>query len=414
MNMLVRGWRAARYLLRAFATGLAAMVALPVLALCAMAIPLGGLGVPLPPHALEGVRRWAAWEHREACEYTGAERPPWPEAPPPTGWRRRLRHTLDDPATSRSVRWLLAHAPLGTLAGMVGLVAVLGVPSALGKLAVWWAMPEPLTFLGVPAHGWGVALGGGLAEIVAFAAVFLWAAPPLAGGYARLTARLLSPSEAELRADRLTERVEELSHTRAEALQAHGAELRRIERDLHDGAQAQLVTLAMRVGLAERVVTDDPDQAARLLREARGSAEDAMTELRDVIRTMYPPVLADRGLGGAVSALGSRCAVPTHVRVGELGTLPAAVEAAAYFGVAEALTNVTRHSGATSAEVRLERLGQTLRVGIHDNGTGGAEGADGTGINGIRRRVAALDGTISVSSPAGGPTVIEVELPCAS
>ncbi len=395
----VRGWRAARYLLLTLATGMAALPLLPLLVL---------------PPVLRQARRWAEWERGRAHAHIGADYAPLPTSPMPERVAERLRYVLRDPGTWRSIRGLAVHALLGTLVGIVGLLAALGVPSALVKVAVWWAVPVPVTFVGIPAHGWGSALIGGLAEVVGYGALFLWGAPAVVGGYARLTARMLSPSDAELRADRLSERVEELSHTRAEALQAHGAELRRIERDLHDGTQARLVALAMRMGIAERMVADDPEQAVRLLREARGNAEGAMAELRDVIRTMYPPILTDRGLNGAVSALGARCTVPTRVRTEELGALPAAVEAAAYFAIAEALTNAAKHAAATSVDVAIARTGATLRIEVTDDGIGGADDTRGTGISGIRRRVAALDGTASVVSPVGGPTVIRVELPCAS
>jgi signal transduction histidine kinase len=155
------------------------------------------------------------------------------------------------------------------------------------------------------------------------------------------------------------------------------------------------------------------DPATLLVREAREGAEQAMGELRDVIRTMYPPILADRGLSGALAALGARCPVPVSVEVGELGRIPAAVEAAAYFVVAEALTNVAKHSQATTASVRVAWDG-ALMILVADNGFGGVDESRGTGVLGMRRRVAALDGTLTVDSPSGGPTVISVEVPCAS
>jgi signal transduction histidine kinase len=232
----------------------------------------------------------------------------------------------------------------------------------------------------------------------------------------------------------LARRVTELTQTRAGAIAAHGAELRRIERDLHDGAQARLVALSMRIGLARRAMGTNPDAARDLLDDAQRQAEEALAELRHVVRGIHPPILSDRGLAGAVRALAASSGLQVTVTADELETgprAPAAVEAAAYFVVAEALTNAARHSGSDRAEIRLARARAGLRVTVRDEGKGGAldaaagdpadDSADdsgvlearGSGLPGMRRRVAALDGTFSVTSPPGGPTIIEVELPCA-
>lgn len=216
-------------------------------------------------------------------------------------------------------------------------------------------------------------------------------------------------------------RVEELTETRAGAIAAHGAELRRIERDLHDGTQARLVSLSMRIGLAKRAYDRDPEAARRLLDDAQDQAEEALTELRHVVRGIHPPILTDRGLAGAVRALAASSGLDVAVTVDGLedadserdgARAPAAVEAAAYFVVAESLTNSAKHSGAERAEVRLARTGKGLRVTVRDEGRGGVDEAGGSGLLGMQRRVAALDGTLRLTSPLGGPTVIEVELPC--
>ncbi|GAA1680921.1 hypothetical protein GCM10009680_20370 [Streptomyces yatensis] len=240
-------------------------------------------------------------------------------------------------------------------------------------------------------------------------------------------------------AARLAERVAELVETRAGAIAAHGAELRRIEQELHDGTQARLVSLSLRIGLAKRVYDRDPTAARRMLDDAQDLAEEALTELRRMVRGMHPRVLTDRGLAGAVRALAASSGLDVTVRVDGLedGTrAPAAVEAAAYSVVAEALANVARHSGAGRAEARLARTPSGLWVSVRDEGRGGAEAVAGgsgagetggsgsaeggsgrgpegaRGLLGIRRRVAALDGTVTVTSPRGGPTVVTVELPC--
>ncbi|MEU1168409.1 histidine kinase, partial [Streptomyces sp. NPDC005921] len=194
-----------------------------------------------------------------------------------------------------------------------------------------------------------------------------------------------------------------------------GSPMPRIDWDLHDGAQAQLVALSMRIGLARRAYGGDRETGLRLLDEAQEQAEKALTELRQVVRGIHPPILSDRGLAGAVRALAAGSGLEVAVDDGGLDEgvrAPAAVEAAAYFAVAESLTNVVKYSGVSRAEVRLVRVRRGLRVRVRDEGRGGADETGGSGLLGMRRRVAALDGTMEVSSPVGGPTVIEVELPC--
>ena len=202
--------------------------------------------------------------------------------------------------------------------------------------------------------------------------------------------------------------------TRAEALEAHGAELRRIERDLHDGTQAQLVTAALRLGLADRRFPTDPDGARALMLEARAGMEQALTELRAVIRGIYPPILSDRGLAGAVRALAAGRPMPVAVDIPQpQRRCPAAVEAAAYFVVAEALTNVAKHSGAAHASVSLRHTGPYLEIVVRDDGRGGADPTRGSGLAGIRRRVAALDGATRIDSKDDGTgTTLQVQLPC--
>jgi signal transduction histidine kinase len=210
----------------------------------------------------------------------------------------------------------------------------------------------------------------------------------------------------------LTERVDELTRTRRGALDVQAAELRRIERDLHDGAQARLVSLSMLVGRAEEQLADRPEVAA-LVRRAREEAGAAIGELRDLARGIAPPVLADRGLGAAVQALGVRAPMPVTVSVPDERRPPPVVETAAYFVVAEALTNVAKHAGGAAARVVVLREPQRLVVEVTDEGPGGADPRGG-GLTGLRHRVEAIDGTLSVVSPAGGPTKIRAEMPCAS
>jgi DNA-binding NarL/FixJ family response regulator len=183
---------------------------------------------------------------------------------------------------------------------------------------------------------------------------------------------MLAPSEAE----QLADRVAALTRTRAEVLDAHGAELRRIERDLHDGTQARLVAIAMRLAVARQALPDDPQVVAKLLRDAHEGTEEAMTELRDVIRTIYPPILADRGLAGAVRTVAARAGVPTQVDLDTLPDVPAAVQVAAYFAVTESLTNIAKHGRATRASVRLQRAGSCLSIDALNRVAGGGTALD--------------------------------------
>jgi signal transduction histidine kinase len=240
-------------------------------------------------------------------------------------------------------------------------------------------------------------------------AVGLVVAPLLRTVQLRFGRLFLAPT----RAAELRLRVAHLTVTRADAIDAQAAELRRIERDLHDGAQARMVAVAMTIGLAERLVRRDPDAALKLLAEARAASTTALVELRHLVRGIHPPVLAERGLDGAVRALALSLPVPTAVDGGVQGRLETPVESAAYFAIAEALTNVARHSAASRAWVSLRHDGESLLLIVGDDGHGGADAAAGTGLRGIERRLAAFDGTMTLSSPIGGPTVVTMELPCA-
>lgn len=212
---------------------------------------------------------------------------------------------------------------------------------------------------------------------------------------------------------RLTRRVALLETTRAGAVEEQDAELRRIERDLHDGAQARLVALGLSLGMAEQRFRSDPEGAERLVAEARMGVAEALRELRDLARGIYPPVLTDRGVGAALATLADRSPLPTTVSVELDGRPPARVETAAYFVAAEALANAAKHSGAGRVDILVRRRDTMLEIEIADDGEGGAD-ASGSGLAGLRRRVEALDGTLTVRSPDGGPTTIRAELPCAS
>jgi signal transduction histidine kinase len=282
---------------------------------------------------------------------------------------RRLRTVLRDRATWRDALWLIVQGTIGLT------LAILGVVEGVLDLLFWWLPP-------------GAAL-----RTNAF-----------------LCRLLLAPSEKS----RLAQRVQHLTESRAETVDIQAAELRRIERDLHDGAQARLVALGMSLAMAEEQIARDPDGARALLTEARTASSAALSELRDLVRGIHPPVLADRGLVGAVQALALAAPIPVTVRAAVPGRLSPPVESAGYFATAEALTNVIKHSGAGSASIDVVADGGELRIVVVDDGRGGADPANGTGLRGIERRLAAFDGTLRLDSPSGGPTRLVMVLPCAS
>lgn len=241
-------------------------------------------------------------------------------------------------------------------------------------------------------------------------AFFIWwkLMPLLVKWRAELDRSLLAPSR-----ETLERRVAEVSASRTETIDHSAAELRRIERDLHDGAQARLVALGMNLGLAEEMLATDPEAAAALLAEARGVTTSALGDLRSVVRGIHPPVLADRGLAGAVQALALDMPFPTSVMISLAGRPPAPIESAVYFATSELLANIGKHAAATRALVEVSHADNVLHVRVEDDGNGGADPSNGSGLAGVARRLAAFDGTMHVSSPTEGPTVITLEVPCA-
>jgi signal transduction histidine kinase len=209
-------------------------------------------------------------------------------------------------------------------------------------------------------------------------------------------------------------RVRHLTRTRSDAVDTQAGELRRIERDLHDGAQARLVAMGMSLGAVEHLLDRDPEKARILLAEARETSAKALTELRDLVRGIHPPVLADRGLGDAVRALALDLPMRIEVEVDLPGRLDPPVESAAYFAVSELLANASKHSGAGRVWIDLRHEDGLLRVIVTDDGAGGASLAGGTGLRGIERRIGTFDGVLALNSPQGGPTIVTMELPCAS
>ncbi len=263
----------------------------------------------------------------------------------------------------------------------------------------------------VPGGFYGVAVvtNSGTAILGAVQGVALLVA---AGRLAPRIYRSAPDPELAAKAERLTERVQTLTQTRTDAVGSAAAELRRIERDLHDGAQARLVALGMSLQAAERLFPSSPDAALALVSEAKEASSRALTELRDLVRGIYPPVLADRGLADAIRALALDTPLHTVVDIDLPGEVDLPVGSAVYFAIAEVLTNAAKHSGARTVGIQVSHGAGVLRAQVTDDGAGGADPQQGTGLYGVERRLATFDGILAVSSPPGGPTIIAIEVPC--
>jgi signal transduction histidine kinase len=388
--------------------------------LCALAIAVTfavvGVGLLFIPGLVMASRALANTTRRLAGEWCGV-RIAVPYRPAPTGagsnpglWRR-YGWLLNDPATWRDLLWMtvdclggwvLTLTPAALLAmGLFGVV----MPAVWHPIVAaggnnWYA------FIHVTGTGqaWAsVPLG------VAFMLAGLWVAPALLSGYGGFARWLLAPASRA----QLEHRVQHLAETRSVAVEAGADEVRRIERDLHDGAQARLVAMGMTLDAADQLLDDNPAAARALLAEARETSVKALAELRDLVRGIHPPVLADRGLADAIRALALDSPLDVQVTAAPPARPQAPVESAAYFAVSELLTNVSKHAGTRQAWIDLRHDHGILRIEVRDNGSGGADATRGSGLAGIKRRLGAFDGTVTVSSPPGGPTVVTLEIPCA-
>jgi signal transduction histidine kinase len=373
----------------------AAAVALLFLALGTLVFsPVAGLGLPFLAVMAWLVRPLARVERRRVRLITGV---PVAEAYRPLreSLLARVRTLLTDAGTWRDLAWLFVQIVAG-VAGLAFLAAAVVGPVFVAAV--------PVQLLRGAGDGKVLSL---LPLGLLLAAVGWFVCPRMPAASARLSRWLLAPGEnARLRAQ-----MEHLAETRDETVDARAAELRRIERDLHDGAQARLVSLTMSLGMAEQEFDRHPEAARQLVAEARASARTALNELRHLVRGIHPPVLTERGLGGAVEALALASAVPVEVEVRLDERLSDPLESALYFVIAEALANVARHSHASWAFVRLWEEQGRLRLMVHDDGHGGADPARGSGLRGIQQRLAAFDGHLTLSSPPGGPTELFAELP---
>ena len=377
-------------------------------ALLALLVLAAGLGIGrfFVPSVLVALRGLANLTRRlvgEWCDVAIAE----PYQPPPLAkgtdkltFSARLRWLLGDVATWRDLLWVTVNALVGwILAAASAALAVTG--AVLFLVPVVSRVVPPPAFPGNTKPTLAIL---GFAMLAAGIA----AAPWLLRGYGLLASSMLAPAgKAELAL-----RVRHLAQTRTEALDTGAAEIRRIERDLHDGAQARLVAMGMTLDAAGQIIDTNPDAARALLWEARDASVKALAELRALVRGIHPPVLADRGLADAIAALALDTPQRIHLASDLCGRPPAWVESAAYFAVSELLANVSKHAEARETWIDIRHTDGMLRIGVTDNGHGGADPARGSGLRGIERRLAPFDGVLAIASPPGGPTAVTMEIPC--
>jgi signal transduction histidine kinase len=335
---------------------------------------------------------------------------------PPQPWTRvGLIGYARSPATWRQLGYHLVAAPVLAaaaaaafamwLAGLAGTLVYAYAWLAPGLLSRDQSSPPPgylLRRLAIPLDVYLTVAG----------IILLAVAPQFTAVVADLDAALARALLGPSRAEELQHRVAHLTQTRTGAVDAADAERRRLERDLHDGTQQRLVALAMNLGMA-RVQAQTAEQAQEALAEAHEDAKAALAELRNLVRGLHPVVLEDRGLDAALSGVAARLPIPVRLTV-DLPRRPSpTIEAVAYFVVSESLTNITKHAQASQAEVVVQRAGDRLHIIVSDDGAGGADPARGTGLAGLAKRAASVDGTFEIASPPGGPTLITVDLPCA-
>ena len=359
--------KAVGYLVVTLGATLVSLVMLAMTAIAVLTAPAGRAG-PLPLW-VRAVNGWARWHRTRAALHLGAPAPPSPD--PETDPERILRA----PSTRRLARWLPSAVLLGVPGGLLGLTAALLPPASL-RFPFWWALPEEPVFLWLPVNDPATAACATAGQLIGGLVLLRWAPVPAARVHARLTLARLTPSRAEL----LT-------------------------------ARARTAPAPRPPGPAGGTPDGRPEAAALTERDHEDT-EAATAELRELIRGIHPQAPTGRGLLEALDSLAGRTPVPVRLDTADPGHLPAAVESAAYFAVTEAVADAVRHGPPTAVDVRLARDGDVLRLRVADDGPGGVDGEHRTGVRGIRHRVAALDGTVRVSSPAGGPTVLSVELPC--
>jgi signal transduction histidine kinase len=400
-------WRGAGFLLTSFIVGIFWFVLLVTLAATGFGLAITLIGIPILLATLFAAKLGGRAERwRINALLRDDIRDPYQPLPDGTFWVK-LRAFVSDWAIWRDMIYLFLLFPIGVIEFVI-LTLSFSIPLHLLTMPFWYDVAQRNSD-GPP---W---LASNLTEALLLATL---AIPALLVGltvivgttrthhaFARI---LLAPDD---RAE-LEERVTQLRQSRTRVMDAEMMELRRIERDLHDGAQQWLVATAIDLAMAKEKLDTDPEMARELIDKAGIQTRQALTDIRNLVRGISPAILVDRGLDPAISALAIRCPIPVHVDVDVPQRLPEQVETTAYFIVAEALTNIAKHANATEARVIARRFGDRLLLEIWDNGSGGADPRGGTGLTGLRDRATALDGELRIESPVGGPTRIRAELPC--
>ncbi|WP_338697397.1 sensor domain-containing protein [Streptomyces sp. Q6] len=409
-----RAWREFGYLLLSFPIAVIGFVWTVTMMSLGAGLLVTFIGVPVLAAGLAGARGLGALERARARTLlkldVDAPQPLRPRGNGPLSW---MGATLKSGASWRHLVYTVLHFPWATFAFSVA-IAFWTTGWTLFTYPLWqWVFPmyagqAGLQLYGDEAHSVYLNNPFEIALTSAVGLLFVLATPWVLRALTTvdrvMVTGLLGPS-------RLDSRVVELESDRGVVVDTAAADLRRIERDLHDGAQARLVNLAMDLGLAKEKLTEDPESAARMVGEAHGEVKTALQELRDLARGIHPAVLTDRGLDAALSSVASRCTVPVTVEV-DLTERPApAIEGIAYFTVSELLQNVSKHSRATRATVDVWRTKDRLMLQVYDNGAGGADASAGSGLAGLAERLDAVDGILLVDSPAAGPTRVTAELP---
>ncbi|MEU8119545.1 sensor histidine kinase [Spirillospora sp. NPDC049024] len=407
-------WRSALYLAVSLAFGLGWFVVLAVGLALSVGLLIIWVGVPLLALLMVAWRFGAVLERRLVRAAFGV-RIPSPYRPLPAGRNplAKLRRMAADPATWKDLLYLAVLLPItmfefvvsaavwagaGTLLFLPVVVAVSGGAEVNFGVSYWAG--NPVEALPVSVVGLG------------FLVLAMYVTRAMAMGHAAFAALMLGPSPSQTENAALRERTEHLRASRARGVDAAEFERRRIERDLHDGAQQRLLAVAMDIGRARAKLDEDPEGARALIEQAHAGTKEAISELRDLARGIYPAILTDRGLDPALSGLAGRAPVPVEVEVDLPERPPAAVESIAYFIVAESLANIAKYARATRATVRVTREDRLVVVEVADDGVGGAVARPDGGLAGLADRAATIDGTLTVDSPPGGPTTVRAELPC--
>ncbi len=407
-------WMAAGFMITSFAFGTALFVILVTL------IALGGglvvtlVGIPILVVAFQ-VWKGAARLERQRVRLFFDKKIESPYRPVPEGTLfQRAKAQLFDPAVWRDLLYDFLLFPIGIAEFVIVTVAVSFPISLLAAPSYFWIVDFNMFGDSSTGQGWQVdtwpeamlACAAGALLLIPFG----WLLVAVSRAHVAFAYWMLSPSRTE----ELEERVDVLTKTRSDVMDAMLIERRRIERDLHDGAQQSLVSLAINLGMAKEKMESDPEAAQKLIATSHEEAKQVLGELRELVRGIHPAVLTDRGLDAAISSIAGRCPVPVTVNVMLNERPPEAVESTAYFIVAEALTNIAKHSNATQSSVRVMQEPGLLRLDIWDNGVGGATMTPDHGLGGLSDRVAALDGRFAVVSPLNGGTRVFAEIPCAS